>query len=83
MCHKTAGLVANALEASGISTIVIGTLHHPLLAVPRSLVTPYRDMPCGPPHAHDTHRAVVSRAIELLYRTSRTMEDFKEMEAAV
>lgn len=83
MCHKTASLAANALESSGIATVVIGTLHHPLLSAPRSLITPYRDAPCGPPHEHDLHRKIVSRAVDLLYRRSRTMENFEQAEAAV
>ena len=83
MCHKTAGLVANALESSGIATVVIGTLHEPLQKVPRSLVTPYRDAPCGPPGDNATHRAVLLQAMSLLYRSRHTMENFETKELAV
>ena len=83
MCHKTAGLVANALESSGIATVVIGTLHQPLQSVPRSLVTPYRDAPCGPPGDNAIHRAVLLHAMSLLYRTRPTMENFEPQELAV
>lgn len=83
MCHKTASLAANALEASGIATVVIGTLHQPLLSAPRSLVTPYRDAPCGPPNDNDTHRAILRQAVDMLYRGSHTMENFTQREAAL
>ena len=83
MCHKTAGLVANALESSGIATAVVGTLHEPLLAVPRALVTPYRDAPCGPPHDLSTHRAILSKVTDMLYRATQTMENFQPTELAI
>jgi hypothetical protein len=47
MCHKTASLVANALEAGGIATVVIGTMHKPLEAVARAVVTHHINAPAA------------------------------------
>jgi|GEM_PF-905467 len=66
MCHKTAGLVANFLEANDISTIVVGTMQHLLETVPRALVTPHSDAPIGPPGHKERHREVLSKAMEIL-----------------
>lgn len=77
MCHKTAGLVANALEHAGIATVVIGTLPKPLESVPRAIVTEFVDHPIGPPDDTRTHQAVIEQALELLRSAKqRTMETF-------
>ncbi len=66
MCHKTAGLVANTLERSGIATVTIGTMHKPLERVPRAIVTRYVNAPVGPPGDRQTQHDVIARALNLL-----------------
>ena len=66
MCHKTAGLVANALESTGIATVVIGTMHKPLENVPRAIVTPYVGAPVGPAKDTTVQRDTIVRALHLL-----------------
>ena len=77
MCHKTAGLVANFLEAHDISTIVVGTMAHLLDAVPRALVTPHSDAPLGAPGDEERHRQVLSKAIEVLRFSTRRGEPIR------
>jgi len=63
MCHKTAGLVARALEEAGIPTAIIGTMR-------------YIDAPVGPPGNTAMHREIVAHALHLLrYADSHTVED--------
>ena len=66
MCHKTAGLVANALEHAGVATVVVGTMHKPLEAVPRAVVTRYINAPVGPPGDTKTQHHVAATALNLL-----------------
>jgi len=62
MCHKTAGLIARALEEAGIPT--------------RAVVTRYIDAPVGPPGNAAMHREIVAHALHLLrYADSHTVED--------
>ena len=76
MCHKTAGLVAGGLEAAGIATVIIGTMHKPMESVPRAVVTRYIDAPVGLPGDSRMHREVVEHALHLLQHADRhTVED--------
>ena len=68
MCHKTAGLVANALEHAGVATVVVGTMHKPLEVVPRAVVTRYINAPVGPPKNAATYHEVIGEALNLLQR---------------
>lgn len=77
MCHKTAGLVANALEEAGIATVTIGTMHKPMEVVPRAIVTRYVHAPIGPPGAGPTHRRIVEQALNLLrHATEHRVESY-------
>lgn len=84
MCHKTAGLAARALEAAGIATVIIGTMHKPMESVPRAVVTPYVGAPVGPPGDEAMHREVVERALHLLrHAEEHTVESAGRREQAV
>jgi len=78
MCHKTAGLVANALERAGIATVVIGTMHKPLETVPRAVVTRYINAPIGAPKNAATHHEVVTMALNLLQQAEHRVETIAE-----
>jgi len=78
MCHKTASLVANALERAGIATVVIGTMHKPLQVVPRAVVTRYINAPVGPAGDARTHRQVIAEALDLLqYATEPRLQTLR------
>ena len=74
MCHKTAGLVANALEHAGVATVVVGTMHKPLEVVPRAVVTRYINAPIGPPKSAAIHHEVIAEALSLLQRGEHRVE---------
>lgn len=74
MCHKTAGLVANALEHAGFATVVVGTMHKPLEVVPRAVVTRYINAPVGPPENGAIHHEVIAEALNLLERGEHRVE---------
>jgi aspartate/glutamate racemase len=81
MCHKTAGLVANALEFAGIATVVIGTMHKPLEDVPRAVHTPFINAPIGPPGDKQIQRNVIEHALHLLtFATVHTVETLQRNE---
>lgn len=83
MCHKTASLVANALESTGIATVIIGTLRKPLENAPRALITPFVNAPIGPPGEKRVQLSVVESALRLLTSASTpTIETMRRDEAA-
>ncbi len=66
MCHRTAGLVVDALEEAGIPTACVGTMHAPLKGLPRVVVTPHgRGSNFGAPHDRAEHRRIVDEVLSL------------------
>jgi hypothetical protein len=69
VCHQTVSLVANAIEAAGIPTVVMGAakdiVEH--VGVPRFA---FSDVPlgnsAGPPHDPESQRQVLECALRLL-----------------
>ena len=62
-------LVARALEAEGIATVVVGSARDIIehCGVPRLLFTDFPlGNPCGPPYARQAQAAIAAQAIELL-----------------
>lgn len=78
MCTQSVGLLAGALEPTGIRTVSIALLRHVAerVRIPRALAVPFPfGQPLGaegPTRQHD----VVSRALELLARPGPIVEDF-------
>jgi hypothetical protein len=70
MCHRTVGLVQNALEAARIATVSVTMVPYVTLGVrvPRALYArvPYGN-PFGDPHQSEAQRAILETAIAWLY----------------
>lgn len=70
MCHQSVGLIARAIEASGVPTTSISSAW----SITQSAGTPravFTDFPlghtAGPPHAADVQLDIARRALDLTY----------------
>lgn len=73
-CHLAAGVLARAIEARGLPTTTIGTLHSHLLALkpPRASFLDFPlGCPCGRPNRPDQQREILRHALRLAARERR------------
>ena len=69
MCHQTVSLVARAVEAQGIATVIVGSARDVVehCGVPRFLFTDFPlGNPCGRPWDRAMQRRIAELALELL-----------------
>jgi hypothetical protein len=66
LCHRSVGLVCNAIEERGIPTVTLAMEHG--VAAPRVGFVPFPyNLPMGEPGDREEHRRVALAALALLY----------------
>lgn len=73
MCNQTAGLIARALEESGISTVMLSLLREitEKTKPPRALEVPYGfGFPLGRPNDPELQHAILREALRMLLEAS-------------
>ena len=83
MCNQTAGLIARALEESGISTVTMSLLKEitEKIRPPRALEVPYGfGFPLGRPNDARVQHAILKEALQMLVEAKEPGEiwEFKE-----
>ena len=77
MCHQSGGLIARAIEAAGVSTVVVMVDRHKAatLAVPRGLVLRFPfGRPFGAPGNREQQRVVLEDALGLFSSVTKPGE---------
>ena len=73
MCHRSVGLVCNAIEGRGIPTVTLAMEHG--VRAPRVGFVPFPyNLPMGEPHDPEGHKRVALAALALLYEMEQPGE---------